>query len=104
MTLSGTVTSAGLPSFTNTASVSLSDQQETAYDKNSSSEFSPVQSADLAVTKTVDNAAPNVGGTITFTVTVKNNGPSDATNVTIADRSEERRVGKEGRSRWWPYH
>ena len=20
------------------------------------------------------------------------------------DRSEERRVGKEGRSRWWPYH
>src|SRR5258705_11003531 len=22
----------------------------------------------------------------------------------LADRSEERRVGKEGRSRWWPYH
>src|SRR5690348_18140517 len=24
--------------------------------------------------------------------------------VTFDDRSEERRVGKEWRSRWWPYH
>src|SRR5205823_13707855 len=22
----------------------------------------------------------------------------------VRDRSEERRVGKEGRARWWPYH
>src|SRR2546430_13214437 len=25
-------------------------------------------------------------------------------SVDARDRSEERRVGKEGRSRWWPYH
>src|SRR5690625_7268284 len=25
-------------------------------------------------------------------------------NVSMAARSEERRVGKEGRSRWWPRH
>ncbi|NBP89505.1 MAG: DUF11 domain-containing protein, partial [Planctomycetia bacterium] len=34
-----------------------------------------VNTADLAVTKTVDNASPNVGDTVTFTVTVTNNGP-----------------------------
>src|SRR5438309_11878160 len=27
-----------------------------------------------------------------------------APGVTVHDRSEERRVGKECRSRWWPYH
>src|SRR5256885_9261035 len=27
-----------------------------------------------------------------------------AAEKALADRSEERRVGKEGRSRWWPYH
>lgn len=41
--------------------------------------------ADIAVTKTVDHAAPNVGDVITFTVTATNNGPSAATNVVITD-------------------
>ncbi len=42
-------------------------------------------SADIQVQKRVDNALPNVGDTVAFTVTVTNAGPSDATGVRIAD-------------------
>ena len=41
--------------------------------------------ADLALAKTVSNATPNVGDTITYTVTLSNNGPNDATNVQVTD-------------------
>jgi uncharacterized repeat protein (TIGR01451 family) len=41
--------------------------------------------ADIAVAKTVDNAAPNVGDVVTFTVTATNNGPADATGVEVTD-------------------
>ena len=40
---------------------------------------------DLAVNKSVSDNSPNVGDTITFTITVKNNGPSQATNVRVLD-------------------
>ena len=40
---------------------------------------------DLAVTKTVDNNTPVVGATITYTITVTNNGPAMATNVSLTD-------------------
>ena len=41
--------------------------------------------ADLSVTKTVSNPTPVVGDSVTFTITVLNNGPSEATGVTVAD-------------------
>jgi len=41
--------------------------------------------ADIAVSKTVSNATPNVGDSVTFTITATNNGPSDATGVAITD-------------------
>jgi uncharacterized repeat protein (TIGR01451 family) len=41
--------------------------------------------ADLALTKIVDNPTPNVGDSITFTVSVSNGGPLTATNVTVTD-------------------
>ena len=41
--------------------------------------------ADLAVAKTVNNATPFVGDTVTYTVTLANNGPNTATNVTVND-------------------
>ena len=41
--------------------------------------------ADIAVTKTVDNNRPNVDSDVTFTITATNNGPDNATGVTIAD-------------------
>ena len=41
--------------------------------------------ADLSVTKTVNDPTPNVGETIAYTITLTDNGPSNATNVTLQD-------------------
>jgi len=43
---------------------------------------------DVSVTKVADNMTPNIGGQITFTVTVTNDGPSDATNIVVTDLLE----------------
>jgi uncharacterized repeat protein (TIGR01451 family) len=43
------------------------------------------QSADLGITKTVDNATPAAGGTVVFTLTVTNHGPNNATGVVVND-------------------
>jgi uncharacterized repeat protein (TIGR01451 family) len=45
----------------------------------------PIQSADLAVDKGVDDASPDEGDTIVYTISVTNNGPNDATGVVISD-------------------
>lgn len=42
-------------------------------------------SADLALAKIVDNAAPNEGATINYTLTVTNNGGDTATGVQVTD-------------------
>src|SRR5207245_1893967 len=70
---------------TNTAAVSRADQFDPNSANNSASATETPQQADLALTKTVNNAAPNVGDTITFTVTVTDNGPNNASNVEIND-------------------
>ena len=44
-----------------------------------------VPSADLALSKTVNTTAPNVGDTITYTVTLNNIGPDPATDVQVSD-------------------
>ena len=44
-----------------------------------------VNTADLRVEKTVNDATPNVGDTITFTVTVTNDGPDTATGIQLTD-------------------
>ncbi|WP_164104253.1 DUF11 domain-containing protein, partial [Candidatus Laterigemmans baculatus] len=50
--------------------------------------FTP-QVADLSLTKTVDQATPSVGETVTFTVTLSNTGPDAATGIAVADRLSE---------------
>jgi tungstate transport system substrate-binding protein len=40
-------------------------------------------SADLGVTSTVDNEAPEEGDTITYTITLTNNGPDEATDIEL---------------------
>jgi uncharacterized repeat protein (TIGR01451 family) len=41
--------------------------------------------ADLVVTKRVSEATPAIGDTVTFTVTVTNNGPGEATGIQVSD-------------------
>ncbi len=41
--------------------------------------------ADLSITKTIDNSNPSIGDNVVFTLTVNNDGPSEATGVTAMD-------------------
>ncbi len=43
------------------------------------------QRADLALTKSVDDAMPAAGANVVFTLTVTNNGPNNATGVAVSD-------------------
>jgi len=86
-----TVTTIGLK--TNTAEVAASNQfdpdstpanNQAAEDDQASAAVTP-NVADLSVTKTVDEAAPDVGDNVVFTITVSNTGPIQATNVALTD-------------------
>ncbi|MGH1438402.1 MAG: SdrD B-like domain-containing protein, partial [Lewinella sp.] len=44
-----------------------------------------VPTADLSLVKVVDNNMPDVGDIVTFTITVTNEGPQNATNVEVED-------------------
>ena len=43
-------------------------------------------SADLSITKTVDNETPNFGSDVIYTVTLRNDGPDDAADIVVRDR------------------
>ncbi len=77
---------AGPGSFTNVAAVSHADQYDPDPDNNTGRSTVTTREADLAVTKTVDDATPNVGDTITFVVTLSNNGPDAANNVEVTEQ------------------
>ena len=70
---------------TDTASVSHSDQYDPNLVNNTASVTETPQQADLVVTDTISAFIPNVGDTVTYTVTVKNSGPNLATNVSLSD-------------------
>ena len=61
------------------------DQTDTNVSTDDLSETIVVTSSDLVTVKSVDNATPNEGDTINYTITVTNNGGSDATNVNLTD-------------------
>jgi len=78
---------------TNAAEVWTSDQYdpdsipgngETSEDDYASVVVTPT-SADLSLTKTINNPIPNVGDAVTFTIKVSNAGPNNATNVSVKD-------------------
>ncbi|MEQ8329861.1 MAG: hypothetical protein RH859_05280, partial [Longimicrobiales bacterium] len=85
LTLTATVTAAAGTTVTNVASLSAHDQADTEYENDTAAASVVVTAVDLAVTKTVDNAAPHSGQSIAFTVGITNNGPSAATNVIVSD-------------------
>jgi uncharacterized repeat protein (TIGR01451 family)/fimbrial isopeptide formation D2 family protein len=70
---------------TNTASVRTSDQYDPDPSNNTASVTETPQFADLAVEKSVDDARPNVGGQVTFAITVRNLGADTATGVALQD-------------------
>ena len=70
---------------TNTATITHADQFDPNPGNNTASTIVTPQQADLFVTKSVNNATPNVGDTITYTVAVGDNGPDSATDVAVAD-------------------
>ena len=86
-----TVTTSGVK--TNTAQVSASDQfdpdstpgnSNAQEDDQSSVDVTP-NVADLSLTKTVNDSTPDKNQSVTFTLTVTNGGPADATGVTVND-------------------
>ena len=86
LTITADVTKeAGVKIVDNTARVTHSDQP----DANSVSEIASssftVQSADMAVTITTDNATPNERDTVTYTIILNNNGPANTTGVMVYD-------------------
>ena len=89
--LTGTLTTAGAK--TNTAQVTTSDQVDpdstpgnnnAAEDDQASATLTP-EIIDLSLTKSVNDASPNVGEQIAFVITVSNAGPSTATGVNVSD-------------------
>ena len=91
LSLSATVNSLGQQ--TNTAQISAANQADPDSTPNNnnpneddqdSAVFTP-ESIDLSLTKTVNNATPNIGDPITFTILVNNAGPSAATGVSVRD-------------------
>lgn len=71
-------------SVTNTASVSGGGQTNTAND-SANDPTTVVSSSDLSLSKTVNNPNPIQGQNVTFTLTLANAGPSNATNIVVTD-------------------
>ncbi|MGI9530677.1 gliding motility-associated C-terminal domain-containing protein [Lutimonas sp.] len=92
LNITATVNAAG--DYTNVAEITASDNLDSdsfvnngdiSEDDQDDADTTPQASSDLSLTKVVDNASPNVGADVTFTITVANNGPSDATGIQVVD-------------------
>jgi large repetitive protein len=92
-TLQITAKAVGTAATTNTAEVIASDQRDpdstpnnnvSTEDDQASLTVTP-QIADLSLTKTANPVRPVANQQVTFTITVTNAGPSDATGVTVKD-------------------
>ncbi len=70
---------------TNTATVHAVDEPQASTANDDAGATITPQIADLAVTKAVDDARPDLGDTVTFTITLDNLGPDAAANVALSD-------------------
>lgn len=72
--------------YGNTATVTGNEKDPTS-SNNTSTITTPVvtQATDLEVVKTVDKTTANINDQVTFTITVTNHGPSNATGVKVTD-------------------
>lgn len=78
------VPSSATGTVTNTASVASAVADPNGTNNSASTTNAITPNADLAITKVLSSAL-NAGQNATYTITVTNNGPSDATSVTVSD-------------------
>ena len=80
--------------YTNEAEITQSDKNDpdstpgngnTSEDDYASVTVSPTASSDISLNMIVDNSSPYVGDNVLFTLTVTNDGPSDATGLVITN-------------------
>ncbi|MDT8316975.1 MAG: DUF11 domain-containing protein [bacterium] len=83
--ITATVTAGSGALLTNTADITATDQADPHTGDNTASASISVGGADIAVSKTVDKATPNVGEGIFYTLTVTNNGNNDASGLVVTD-------------------
>jgi uncharacterized repeat protein (TIGR01451 family) len=83
-TCSHTVSQAEIEAGGNLSNTVTADSNESGPDTDTLNILIKLN-ADLAITKTADNMAPDVDDDVIFTIMVKNNGPSDATGVKVKD-------------------
>ena len=73
--------------ITGTANIDgLADIVGTVGESNIVRDFANFSQADLSLTKTIDNASPNISDVVNFTIELTNNGPDGATNVSVSDQ------------------
>jgi len=65
--------------------MAYADQPDSNLNNNDATAVVKVNGADLALSNGEDNTSPSVGATVTFTVTLTNNGPLDDTGIIITD-------------------
>ncbi len=83
LTLEATVV--GASASTNTAAVLAADEPQSSTANDSATATVTPPHAELGITKSAASQRPNVGDPDSFTLTVTNYGPDDATGVTVAD-------------------
>ncbi|QPH39300.1 DUF11 domain-containing protein [Pedobacter endophyticus] len=71
--------------YVNKATVLANETDVNASNNTAVASTSPISTADVSITKKTNEATPNVGSNITFTINVLNSGPSTATNVVVTD-------------------
>ncbi len=71
--------------ITNTASITSTTPDPVTANNTTTATTTVVQLADLSVTKVASPDPAASGGSLTYTITVTNDGPSDATAVTLTD-------------------
>jgi uncharacterized repeat protein (TIGR01451 family) len=84
LTVSALATSAGL--VINTATATADNESSNDLGNNTSTASITIGSPDLAVSKTAVTPFASVGDPIEFSITVSNNGPGDAYNVSLTDQ------------------
>lgn len=85
ITVTGTAPNPITAPLTNTATVTGNEQDPNPANNTASATVQPLPGADLSLVKTAAPTSVTVGGQVTYTLLVTNNGPADASGVTVDD-------------------